>query len=52
VIVLARIVLRFLADLVGVVVLSLRSRRSIEAENLFLRRQLAPYRERDVKPRR
>jgi len=33
-------------------VLSLRSRRSVEAENLFLRRQLALYRERGVKPRR
>jgi putative transposase len=30
----------------------LRSQRSIEVENLFLRRQLALYRERGVKPRR
>jgi len=29
-----------------------RSQRSIEAENLFLRRQLALYIERGVKPRR
>jgi putative transposase len=32
--------------------LLLRPRESIEAENLFLRRQLALYRERGVKPRR
>jgi hypothetical protein len=52
VIALARIVLRLLADRAGLVVLSLRSRRSVEAETLFLRRQLALYRERGVKPRR
>ena len=45
-IVLARIVLRLLADLAGLVVLSLRPRRSVEAENLFLRRELALYQER------
>jgi putative transposase len=50
--VLARIVLRLLADLAGLVVLSLRRRRSVETENLFLRRQLALYHERGVKPRR
>ena len=49
-IVLARIVVRLLADLAGLVVLSLRPRRSVEAENLFLRRELALYRERGVKP--
>ena len=48
----ARIVLRLLADLAGLVVLSLGPRRSVEAENLFLRRQLALYQERGVKPRR
>ena len=32
--------------------LAFRSRRSIESENLFLRRQLALYVERAVKPRR
>ena len=32
--------------------LVLRSQRSIEVENLFLRRQLALYMERGVKPRR
>jgi hypothetical protein len=52
VIVLVRIVFRLLADLAGLVVLSLRRRRSVEAENLFLRRQLALYLERGVKPRR
>jgi transposase InsO family protein len=52
VIVLARIVLRLLADLAGLVVLSLRPRRSVEAENLFLRRQLALHQERGVRPRR
>jgi transposase InsO family protein len=52
VIALARIVLRLLADLAGLVVLSLRSRRYVEAENLFLRRELALYQERGVKPRR
>jgi hypothetical protein len=52
VIALARIVLRFLADLAGLVVLSLKPRRSVEADNLFLRRQLAMFQERGVKPRR
>jgi putative transposase len=49
---LVRIVLRLLADLVRVVILSTRSRSSLEAENLVLRRQLALYRERGLKPRR
>jgi len=31
---------------------SLRSRTALAAENLFLRKQLAPYRERQVRPRR
>ena len=51
-IVLVRIVLRFLADLAGLVVLSVRPRRSVEAENLFLRRELALYQERGAKARR
>jgi putative transposase len=51
VIVLVRIVLRLLADLAGLVVLSVTPRRSVEAENLFLRRELALYQERGVKPR-
>ncbi|MCK7492093.1 MAG: hypothetical protein MZW92_10895 [Comamonadaceae bacterium] len=32
--------------------LSLRPRRSIEAENLFLRRELALFKERGIRPRR
>jgi len=48
VIALARTVVRLLADLAGLVVLALRRRRSVEAENLFLRRQPALYRERGV----
>jgi len=52
VIVLVRIVLRLLADLAGLVVLSLKPRRSVVAENLFLRRELALYQERGIKPRR
>ena len=41
-----------LADVVGMVALSLRPRRSIQAENLLLRRQLALFKERGLKPRR
>jgi len=52
VIVLVRVVLRLLADRAGLVVLSLRRRRTVEAENLFLRRQLALHQERGIKPRR
>jgi len=52
VIALRQIVLRLLADVVCLVAFSLRPRRSLEAENLFLRRQLAQYKERGVKPRR
>src|SRR5215831_10652929 len=45
-------VLRLLAGLIGLLVLTVRSRRSIQAENLVLRRQLALFKERGVKPRR
>src|SRR6202521_80904 len=45
-------VLRLLGDLIGLLVLSARPRRSIEAENLLLRRQLALFKERGVTPRR
>src|SRR4029453_16349240 len=45
-------VLRLGADLLGLAALSIRSRRSIEAENLVVRRQLALFKERGVKPRR
>jgi hypothetical protein len=46
------IVLRMIADLIGWVALGLRSRRSLQAEVLFLRRQLGLYVERGVRPRR
>jgi putative transposase len=39
-------------DLVRFLGASLRSRTALAAENLFLRKQLALYRERQVKPRR
>jgi len=52
VIALARMVLRLVADLIGLLVLAVRPRRSIEAENLVLRRQLALFKEREAKPRR
>jgi putative transposase len=44
--------MRLLADLIGLLALTTRSRRSIEAENLVLRRQLALFTERGVRPRR
>jgi putative transposase len=46
------ILVQLAADAVRWCGLVLRSPRSIEAENLFLRRQLALYKERGVKPRR
>jgi len=49
---LARIVLRSLADLAGLVVVSLRPRRSVEAENRFLRGELALYQQSGLMPRR
>jgi len=52
VIALAHLVFQFLADLLGLVTLSIRPRLSIEAENVFLRRQLALYKERGIKPGR
>ena len=51
-VVFVRIILRLLTDVVGLVALSERPRRSVEAENLFLRRELALYQERGIKPRR
>ena len=39
-------------DLVRFLGTSLRSRTALAAENLFLRKQLALYRERQVQPRR
>jgi putative transposase len=44
--------LRIVGDLVHFLCLGLRSRASLAAENLFLRKQLAFYQERKVKPRR
>jgi len=52
VIALLRIVLRLLADRAGLIALSVRPRRAIEAEHLVLRRQLALFKERGTKPRR
>ena len=47
-----RIILRLLADVVAMTVLVLRSRRSLEAENLVLRRQLGLFKERGMTRRR
>jgi hypothetical protein len=41
-----------LVDVVGLALSGFRSRSQLAAENLFLRKQLALYRERQVKPRR
>jgi putative transposase len=46
------ILVQLAADAVRWCGLVMRSQRSIEAENLFLRRQLALYVERGVEPRR
>jgi len=48
----AHTVFQFLADLLGLVALSIRPPRWLEAENLFLRRQRALYKERGITPRR
>jgi hypothetical protein len=48
----SRIVIDLVVDLLRWVLLAFRSRQSISAENLHLRRQLALYIERGVKPRR
>jgi hypothetical protein len=47
-----RTVLRIACDLVRLVLAAGRSRAQLSAENLFLRKQLALYVERQVKPRR
>jgi hypothetical protein len=52
VITLVRIFFHLLGDFTALLALPIRPRRSIEAENLFLRRQLALYQERGIKPRR
>jgi hypothetical protein len=46
------IVLRLLADLISAVMFTTKSRASLEAENLVLRREVALHKERRVKPRR
>jgi hypothetical protein len=48
----AEILIRVVCEILRWLLLSVRSNRSIKAENLFLRRQLALYIERGVKPRR
>jgi transposase InsO family protein len=45
-------ILRLVGDLVDLVVGAVQSRAQLSAENLFLRKQLALYVERQVKPRR
>jgi hypothetical protein len=47
-----QIVLRLLTDLIALTALALRQRRATAAEILVLRRQIAPYKEREIKPRR
>ena len=44
--------LNVFADLLRFLVFSLRSESSLAAENLFLRKQLAFYKERRIRPRR
>jgi putative transposase len=44
--------LNVLGDLLRLLGLGLRSKSSLAAENLFLRKQLAFYQERKIKPRR
>ena len=52
VIVLFQIVLRLLIDLIALLALAFRQRRATAAEILVLRRQIALYQERGIKPRR
>jgi putative transposase len=47
-----RTAVRLLVDIVRFAWVGVRSRSQLAAENLFLRKQLALYRERQVKPRR
>ena len=51
-VVLIEIAVQLLADAAWLVILRFRSTQSIQAENLFLRRQLALFKERGVQPRR
>lgn len=43
---------RVLLDFLGLAALTFRSRSAVEAENLFLRKQLALFQKRKTKPRR
>jgi transposase InsO family protein len=52
VIVLFRIVLRLLIDLLALTAVAFRQRRATSAEILVLRRQIALYKERGIRPRR
>jgi hypothetical protein len=52
VIVVLRIVLRLLTDLIALTAFAFRRRRATAAEILVLRRQIALYKERGIKPRR
>jgi len=52
VIVLVQILLRLLAELVALGALAFKPRLAAGAEILFLRRQLALFKERGIKPRR
>lgn len=47
-----RTVVRVVADILRLVVLGTRFRTQLAAEHLFLKKQLALYMEREVKPRR
>ena len=49
---LINIIAQLLTDVVRLAVLRFRPTRSVQAENLFLRRQLALFKERGIKPRR
>src|SRR5882672_5543532 len=51
-IVILRIVLRLLTDLIALSAFAFRRRRATAAEILVLRRQIALYKERGIKPRR
>jgi len=44
--------LKLAGDAIRFLALCFRSRRSLAAENFFLRKQLAFYQERQIKPRR
>ena len=47
-----RTILALVADLVRLTAIGMRSHSRLAAENLFLRKQIALYMERQVKPRR